>query len=380
MCSETIYDIPLISRSEAIEAEEKTYFTGKPCPLGHIRERFVSNFGCLGCLELKNKERNDIRKEKTRQLRENNYIEKSSEIHQGKYDYSKFHYTEAKKKTIIICPTHGEFHQTPDCHSRGRGCPSCNKDNARKRNTKTLENFIQDARTVHGDRYNYDGIDYTSAKDVIGVTCQRHGVFQIKPEYHLLSPDNGCQQCLQDSINKKRRAAVIEKCRLAHGGFYTYNNVGDFHKGIRKITITCKLHGDFDQHFDNHIYHGHGCPTCASHATIDNMPEEEKSSKYFLYQLRFTCGDLIFEKIGVTKHENIEFRFRSPSYNEYDIEVIRMKEGRKEDILLLEMEILQEMEMLGKRYKLKKNLQSSFAGWTECYFPQSYDPIDWFVE
>lgn len=32
-----------------------TYFTGKPCPKGHIAERYVSNSVCLDCKKLENK-------------------------------------------------------------------------------------------------------------------------------------------------------------------------------------------------------------------------------------------------------------------------------------------------------------------------------------
>ena len=39
----------IISRKEAKEKGLKRYFTGKPCPNGHISERLVSNHGCIRC-------------------------------------------------------------------------------------------------------------------------------------------------------------------------------------------------------------------------------------------------------------------------------------------------------------------------------------------
>jgi hypothetical protein len=39
-----------ISRELAIKKKLKTYFNGIPCPLGHISERYVSNYRCVECV------------------------------------------------------------------------------------------------------------------------------------------------------------------------------------------------------------------------------------------------------------------------------------------------------------------------------------------
>lgn len=41
------------SRSEAITAGEKYFFTGKPCKSGHLADRYVGNGGCVECLRPK---------------------------------------------------------------------------------------------------------------------------------------------------------------------------------------------------------------------------------------------------------------------------------------------------------------------------------------
>jgi 5-methylcytosine-specific restriction endonuclease McrA len=38
-----------VSRQSAISSGLKYYFTGKPCPKGHIAERLVSDYGCRSC-------------------------------------------------------------------------------------------------------------------------------------------------------------------------------------------------------------------------------------------------------------------------------------------------------------------------------------------
>ena len=54
------------------------------------------------------------------------FIEKSVIKFGDKFDYSKFIYINAKTKSIIICPLHGEFTQTPDKHLNTKyGCKLC---------------------------------------------------------------------------------------------------------------------------------------------------------------------------------------------------------------------------------------------------------------
>ena len=62
------------------------------------------------------------------------FIEKATEIHGNKYDYSKVEYVNNRTKVCIICSDHGEFWQTPANHLRGQGCPSCGREERKIRN------------------------------------------------------------------------------------------------------------------------------------------------------------------------------------------------------------------------------------------------------
>lgn len=55
------------------------------------------------------------------------FIRKSKETHGDKYDYSKVVYRGSKVNVNIVCPTHGDFFQTPPNHSKSSGCPACGK-------------------------------------------------------------------------------------------------------------------------------------------------------------------------------------------------------------------------------------------------------------
>ena len=54
------------------------------------------------------------------------FIIKSNEIHNNKYDYSKTIYTGSLNKLTITCPHHGDFEQIAGCHmTNGYGCRRC---------------------------------------------------------------------------------------------------------------------------------------------------------------------------------------------------------------------------------------------------------------
>ena len=79
----------------------------KQKPLVHL-----NGFGCSKCSNLYHYTTDE-------------FIEKSKEIHGGKYDYSRVDYVNSHTKVCIICPEHGEFWQRAYERIQGRGCPKC---------------------------------------------------------------------------------------------------------------------------------------------------------------------------------------------------------------------------------------------------------------
>lgn len=116
------------------------------------------------------------------------FIKRSRKIHNGKYDYSKVNYEKYDKPVCIICPEHGEFWQTPSHHLNGCGCPKCNGGYK----SNTLE-FIEKAKLVHGDKYDYSETRYCGNKIPVKIICPDHGEFWQTPDKHLIG--HGCQMC-----------------------------------------------------------------------------------------------------------------------------------------------------------------------------------------
>ena len=49
----------------------------------------------------------------------------------------------------------------------------------------TIEKFIEKAKLVHGDKYDYSKVDYINAKTPIIIICPEHGEFIKTPDKHL---------------------------------------------------------------------------------------------------------------------------------------------------------------------------------------------------
>ena len=58
---------------------------------------------------------------------------------------------------------------------------------------KTQEEFIADARRVHGDRYDYSKVKYVNASTKVCIICPKHGEFWQDPCSHLQG--SGCPNC-----------------------------------------------------------------------------------------------------------------------------------------------------------------------------------------
>lgn len=123
----------------------------------------------------------------------NKFIKKAKSVHGNKYDYSKVCYVNSQTKVCIVCPEHGEFWQTPANHIRGNKCPICsNKGRGRIKRSST-EEFIEKAKSVHGDKYDYSKVEYVNSNTNVEIICNTHGSFYQKPLNHLNG--QGCPKC-----------------------------------------------------------------------------------------------------------------------------------------------------------------------------------------
>lgn len=133
------------------------------------------------------------------------FIKKAREVHGNKYDYSKVKYVNNHTNVCIICPEHGEFWQRPDNHLNGKGCPKCGIENI----SSTKEEFINKAREVHGDKYDYSKVKYVGALKKVCIICPKHGEFKQTPNSHL--GGKGCPRCSSSKLELEIRLMLNEQ-------------------------------------------------------------------------------------------------------------------------------------------------------------------------
>lgn len=114
------------------------------------------------------------------------FIAKSRVIHGNNYDYSQVIYINNKTPVQILCAIHGKFYMRPDMHvTRKQGCPFCGKVKSIANRTKSRDQFIKDAREIHGNRYNYDRVEYVNSLTKVQIGSSDGSWFWQTPANHL---------------------------------------------------------------------------------------------------------------------------------------------------------------------------------------------------
>ena len=132
------------------------------------------------------------------------WIEKARQIHGDKYDYSKVEYINNKTKICIICPIHGEFWQNPNSHLQGFGCKKCGTYSSKNKQQLGYNKFVQKAKQIHDDKYDYSKVKYVNNATKICIVCPIHGEFWQTPSSHL-NGKSGCPFCSSEqNMNENR--------------------------------------------------------------------------------------------------------------------------------------------------------------------------------
>lgn len=213
------------------------------------------------------------------------FIEQSNEVHNNKYNYSKFIYKNANNNGIIICPHHGEFLQSPNNHLNKCGCPKCNFDKKRT----TLKEFIKRSNKIHSNKYNYDKFIYINAHKKGIIICSIHGEFLQSADSHLNG--RGCPTC---GLNKTSMS-IINFIEYSNN---IYNNKYDYSKFIfksisKKGLIICPCHGIFNQRASVHL-NGFGCPKCSIDEKCMKLEEFiDRSNK--IHNNKYNYSKLIYK-------------------------------------------------------------------------------------
>lgn len=181
--------------------------------------------------------------------------------------------------------------------------------------TKT---FIDKAKRVHSERYDYSKVNYVNKRVKVEIICRNHGSFWLTPEAHTSGKQaRGCPKCSIAVLalsKRKSRSNYIEDARRVHGKRYSYDRMVYLGKNA-KVCISCPTHGDFWQAAKHHL-EGSGCPKCAFALGYTNESFADKASRVHLG--RYDYSKVVFT--GVENHivvvcrKHGEFRQKASSH------------------------------------------------------------------
>lgn len=207
----------------------------------------------------------------------------------NRYDYSQVVYKNCITKVIIKCNVCLKiFEQTPSGHTQ-YGCSYCGRIKANTLITKTLEKFIDEAKNIHGDKYDYSYVKYINSDTNVTIL---HNIcdfkFEQTPYSHIKG--HGCSKCCTKLASQKTRKSqeqFIIDCKNLHGDKYDYS-ISYYEGSTIKVKIkcnTCEL--IFEQIPESHL-RGRGCPECAK---LTRTYKKTKTNEKFIKQSTKIHGD-----------------------------------------------------------------------------------------
>lgn len=189
-------------------------------------------------------------------------ISRAQEVHGDKYDYSLVENEGLSVKNKIICKSCGNiFEMSFNNHiNQKQGCKFC----THRSYSYTTEEFIEKAKKIHGDKYDYSKVVYKNKNTKVCIICPIHGEFWMKPDKHI-NAKQGCPKCSKSY--KMNTKSFIEKAIKVHGNKYNYGKV-EYINSETKVCITCPEHGEFWQTPHNHL-NGKGCRKCHEECNVN---------------------------------------------------------------------------------------------------------------
>lgn len=259
------------------------------------------------------------------------FIKEAENKHGNRFSYELSEYTHCEGKITITCSEHGDFVTTPTLHmGLNGGCVRCFKDMSRTGSLSNTEEFINKAKLIHGDLYNYSKVEYVDSKTNVSILCNIHGIFKQTPSVHLNG--SGCNVC---AVGRRTRGndEFIKLAKEVHGNRYIYKST-KYISSHEPVDIECRKHGIFSQEANSHL-RGAGCPRCVESRGERMVGEvlEELGIEYFKeyvvdgypykYDFYLPEYNLFIEYHGIQHYQMVPYFHRDR--NDFNGQLIRDK-------------------------------------------------------
>jgi very-short-patch-repair endonuclease len=163
-------------------------------------------------------------------------------------------------------------------------------------NRLTTEKFIEKAKKIHGDKFDYSKSIYVKSKDNVLIICNIHGEFLQAPDKHVNSKHT-CPKCcrFKNPINVE---LFIKKAKEIHKNKYDYSKIIEI-RSRERVKIICKKHGEFLIEYYSHL-RGRGCSECAGNTKLNTKTFIKKAklvhqNKYKYLKVKYVnnCTSII---------------------------------------------------------------------------------------
>ena len=135
--------------------------------------------------------------------------------------------------------------------------------------SKKQERFIEKARKIHGDKYDYSKVEYVDCNTPVCIVYPGYGEFWMTPSLHLQTK-HGCTRELLEKVT------FIENSKLKYNNKFDYSKV-NYINADTPVCILCPEHGEFWQSPTNHLYLSkYGCKECGKNISREKTKQQRK--------------------------------------------------------------------------------------------------------
>lgn len=79
----------------------------------------------------------------------------------------------------------------------------------------TVNTFLERAKEVHGDKYDYSKVEYETTEKKVIIICPEHGEFLMRPRAHY-ADKRGCPNCNKTGKSGFHKSPWYEKSKLIY--------------------------------------------------------------------------------------------------------------------------------------------------------------------
>lgn len=241
------------------------------------------------------------------------FIERAAKQHGSAYTYARTAYENSKTRVTVTCKKHGDIQVLPANFLRGHGCARC-AGNVQM----TTEDFVREAKQVHGDTYDYSSTVYTGTQTNVIICCREHGAFKQLPSNHLRGATCGyCATKIRAAkLSAASRASFISKAEKVHEGKgYDYSQVV-YISNKTPVKVVCPTHGVWEPLPSNHL-RGSGCFSCGIKRTT---AAKHDSLRTFVAKARMAHGDFYSYAKTVYINSQVTCSVTCPTHGDFEIE------------------------------------------------------------